>query len=127
MTKEFLNIEFRYNDTPKWSKGSECAIKKIAIGIYDNLDDAIKNGNEILDELKKQGFEIRQDDFFKKVHLFGNSQRLVTNCCYSNQPAQFFAHIEKLDFADLSETIKEVFAAGERWKLYDKEQRQEDE
>ena len=103
MEKELLTIEFRYTD-----KDDEYRNRNITIGIYDTLDEAIKEGNKVIDTLSKT-FEVRSDDKFKKVFLFGSPKRLVTNTCYARQGIQYFAQITKLTYDDVSETIDEIF------------------
>lgn len=122
MTKELLKIEFRYEDEPD-SIGSTHKTKTITIGIYDTLEEAVKEGNKCLQVLKEY-FEVRGDDKFKVVGLFGAPQRLVTNCCYPTRGIQYFASIIKQDYADLSETIKETFKARDRYEAH---RRKEDE
>ncbi len=124
MTKELLRIEFRYYDKPKGDWDSVHQTKKITIGIYDTLEEAIIEGNKQLDILSKN-FEVRSDDKFKLKHLFGTPQRLVTNCCYRDN-IQFFAKITQLKFDDLNDTITETFDALKRYKEYKVSQEQED-
>ena len=116
MTKELLKIEFRYQDEPD-SIGSTHKTKTITIGIYDTLEEAVKEGNKCLEVLKEY-FEVRGDDKFEVVGLFGDPTRLVTNCCYSTKGIQYFASIVKQDYADLSEFIKETFEARKRYEAY---------
>lgn len=115
MRKELVTIEFRYHDAPKSEHDSECKIKRITIGIYDTLEEAIDVGNNILGILSET-FEVRPEDRFKKVHLFGSPQRLVTNCCYPTKGVQYFAKITQLKFDHLKETVAETFEAFKRYK-----------
>ena len=117
MTKELLTVEFRYHDVPKGEYDTECKTKRITIGIYETLDEAIDVGNNILNILS-ESFEVRPDDKFQKVFLFGSPKRLVTNCCYSTRGIQYFAKITQLKFDHLKETVAETFEAAERYKEY---------
>jgi hypothetical protein len=117
MTKELLTIEFRYHDKPKSEIFSVHTDKTITIGVYDTLEEAIAEGNKAIDILSKT-FQVRSDDKFALKALFGQPQRLVTNCCYSTKGIQYFAKITKLKFDDLNETVNETFAAFERYKTY---------
>jgi hypothetical protein len=117
MEKEMLRIEFRYNDKPASEHSGGYKSKTITIGIFETLEEAIREGNKTLDILSKT-FEVRSDDKFKLKHLFGSPKRLVTNCSYPTKGIQYFAKIEKLNFNDLQETIKETFKAFERYKKY---------
>ena len=116
MKKELLTIEFRYHDDPAKSF-SEYINKTITIGVYDTLEEAIEEGNEVLKVLAEH-FEIRYDDYFKLHFLFGGPKRLVTNTCYPTKGIQYFASIAPLNFANLEETILETFNAFERYKIY---------
>lgn len=117
MKKEILTIEFRYRDKSTGDHDGGHRTKTVTIGIYDTLEEAIEAGNKALSVLA-QRFQVRHDDRFKMKHIFGNPQRLVTNCCYPTNGIQYFAKIEKLDFADLGGTINETFAAFERYKKW---------
>lgn len=117
MTKELLTVEFRYHDKPKSEHDSEWKSKTITIGIYDTLEEAIDVGNHILGILS-ESFEVRSDDKFQKVFLFGTPKRLVTNCCYSTRGIQYFAKIDQLKFDHLKETVAGTFEAADRYKEY---------
>lgn len=117
MKKELLTIEFRYHDKPKNSDFSEYTNKRITIGIYDTLEEAIEAGNEVVKVLAKS-FEVRQDDKFQLKFLFGCPKKLVSNTCYPTNGISYFAKIETLDFCDLSLTIAETFEAYERYINY---------
>lgn len=119
MTKELLTIEFRYHDKPKSEHFDGSESKTITIGIFDTLEEAIAEGNKCIDVLSKY-FEVRSDDRFAMVSLFGLPRRLVTNCCYRTKGISYFAKIEKLKFDDLNETINMTFEAFERFKKYKK-------
>lgn len=118
MKKELLTIEFRYRDKPKGNYDGGTRSKTITIGIYDDLEEAISEGNKALDILT-HSFEVRGDDTFQLNHLFGRPKRLVTNTCYPTKGIQFFAKIESLKFDDLQESIKETFMAYERYKEFE--------
>lgn len=127
MKKELLTIEFRYLDAPDGVWDCENKNKKITIGIFDTLDEAIQVGNKALQELSKQ-FEVRSDDKFSlNGNCVGGPQKLVTNCCYPTNHVEYFAQITTLDFADLLTTIQMTFEAVERYKQYRKKLDEEDE
>lgn len=118
MEKHVLTIEFRYNDKPRGEWDSVHQTKKITIGIYENLEEAIHEGNDRLKLLSKF-YQVRPDDKFKVKGLFGNPTTLVTNTCYPTKGIQYFAKIEKLVFGDLESMIKETFSAFGRYKAHD--------
>lgn len=117
MQKELLTIEFRYHDRPKGEWDSGHPSKKITIGVFDTLEEAVKEGNEAL-KILSEHFQIRGDDRFEVHGLFGNPDRLVTNCCYPTNGIQYFAQITSLKFFDLSNVIRETLDAYERYKSY---------
>ena len=124
-TKELLTIEFRYMDKPKSEYFSGHETKRITIGIYDTLEEAIEEGNKVINTLSKT-FEVRHDDKFKLKYLFGYPDRLVTNTCYPTNKIQYFAKITKLSFDNLEDTINEAFKAGERYKEFKNSEQYED-
>ena len=115
MQKELLEIEFRYHDRPIGSCPSTSCSKKIAIDIFDTLEEAVKAGNETLKVLSEH-FQVRADDRFKVRGLFGLPDRLTT------KGVAYFARITPLKFDDLSETIAETFKAYDRYRQYRREQ-----
>lgn len=117
MKKELLTVEFRYHDKPKGNHDGGYRSKTVTIGIYDTLEDAIKEGNKVLNTLS-ENFEVRVDDKFMLKHLFGTPKRLVTNCCYPSHGIQYFAKIETLKFDDVDAVVSETFAAFDRYKEF---------
>lgn len=121
MTKELLRIEFRYSDATKNLTDRMCQSKKVTIGVFDTLEEAVKVGNDVLGAMSNY-FEVRATDIFRVRGLFGNPDRFVSNCCYPTKGISYFATIEKLEFSDLSNQINECFAATERFIKYMKNQ-----
>ena len=106
MSKELVTVEFRYsyvdlNDEEQYVN------KKITIGIFDRLKDAVYKGNMVLYELSKT-FEVRAKDKFKVKGLLGCPDRLVTNCCYPTKGIAYFAQITKLNFESIGSTINGI-------------------
>jgi len=121
MQKEILTVEFRYQDVPKDEYLVDYVTKRITIGIYDTLEEAVSVGNQVIQILAEK-FKVRpEDDNFKLVFLFGNPKRLVSNCFYPTRGIQFFANITPLKFDNLSDTIEEAFKAADRYEKYKKE------
>ena len=114
MEKYIVEIEFRYKAIPKSNSpyASDCYNRKIAVGIYDSLDEAIKEGNKSLDVLKAK-FSFN-DCFSKHGGAFGTAHTLVCNFGHRNKP-EFFAKIETLHFDDLASVMEDVFNAHEKW------------
>lgn len=112
--KELLTIEFRYHDLPKYEHDSGHRRETLTIGVFDTIEEAVKEGNKVLGVLANH-FQVRPDDKFNAHGLFGNPDRLVTNCCYPTNGIQYFAQITSLKFFDLSNVIRETFEAYKRY------------
>lgn len=100
-TKELLVIEFRY------SIDEDHRTKKVTVGIYDSLQEAIQEGNRVIDNTLSKVFEIRKEDYFGKPLLGGYPKRLVTNVCYKDG-IKFFFSITPLIYADIDTTIDDI-------------------
>jgi len=133
MTKELVTIEFRYRDIPKGDWDSSCKSKTITIGVFDTLDEAIVEGNKVLDVLESKfdihtfpdGRKANKDRFGKNNGCFGSANRLVTDLAYLRTPFSFFVKIEKLTYADVGEIIAEVLDAGKRYKEHKLSERED--
>ena len=114
MEKYIVQIEFRYRAIPQSHNAytSDCYSKEITIGIYDSIDEAIKQGNKSLNVLKAK-FSFN-DCFSKNGGIFGTANKLVCNFNNRNKP-QFFAEIKTLHFDDLASVMEDVFNANEKW------------
>jgi hypothetical protein len=132
MTKELVTIEFRYLDKPKGDWDSEHKSKTITIGVFDTLDEAIVEGNKVLELLESKfelhtfpdGRKANKDRFGKNNGCFGYPQRLVTDMAYLKTPFSFFAKIEQLKYADIEQTITEVVEAHKRYKEYEQAEKE---
>lgn len=111
---EHVSVEFRYQDKKPGYNEDSYERKVVTIGIYDTLDEAIKEGNKALDIIANR-FDINER--FKKVHLFGSPKRLVCSRNYN-----VHAKIVQLRYEDLNSAAEEVIAAKLRFKKYIKEQ-----
>jgi len=135
MTKELVTIEFRYLDKPKGEHDSEHKSKTITIGVYDTLEEAIVEGNKVLEILENQfklhvfpnnKGEAKRERFSKNGGCFGSANRLISNLAYLQTPFAFYAKIEKLTYADIEQTITEVLEAKKRYIEYQNSEREED-
>jgi len=126
MTKELVTIEFRFRDKPKGEWDSGHPSKTITIGVFDTFEEAIIEGNKVLETLEKHfkihvypnKSEARRERFSKNGGCFGSARRLVTDLAYLQTPFNFFAKIEKLTYNDVEETINEVLEANKRYIEY---------
>ena len=124
MNKELLTIEFRYHDVPKGDHDSDYKSKRITIGVYDTLDEAIVEVNKAMEVFETQ-FKLnpnynKKDRFSKNGGCFGEPKRLITALGYLQTSFDFYAKITKLTYADVDETISEVLEATKRYKKYRK-------
>jgi hypothetical protein len=118
MKKYLLTVEFRYHDKPKGEWDSEYQSKKLTIGIYDTISEAMVEGNTAIGFLSKH-FQVRPDDKFQENFLMGKYPKtLVTNCCYSTDRIQYFANIDTLHFDNIQQMVTEAFTAYERYREY---------
>ncbi len=122
MTKELVTIEFRYLDAPKSDLVGPHKSKKITIGVYDTLDEAMNAGNKALEVLEDY-FKLntaynKKERFSKNGGCFGYPNRLITNLGYLQTPFEFYASITKLSYDDLDQTILDVVEAGKRYKEF---------
>ena len=114
MKKYLVQIEFRYKTIPKIHRPyiSDCYNKTITIGIYDSIDEAIKQGNKSLEVLKAK-FSFNEC-FSKNGSIFGTPKTFVCKFNTQNKP-EFFATIKTLLFDDLASVMEDVFNANEKW------------
>lgn len=126
MKKYLVQIEFRYLDAPKSGFNYTQHNKTITIGVFDNFNDACKNGNKYLEILESNykihgfpdGREAKKQRFSETGGAFGHPKNLITNLAYLKTPFDFFAKIETLNFTDINETINEVNESVKRYINY---------
>lgn len=120
MTKELVTIEFRYMDNTGYGN------KKITVGVFDTLDEAIIEGNKVLEIFENKfklhvfpkGYSAAKERFSKSGGCFGSANRLITNLAYLQTPFGFYAQIKTLKYGDVEQTISDVLEAIERYKIY---------
>ena len=113
MTKELLTIEFRYHEVPKSEYSCEYVSKTITIGVYDTLEDAVKEGNKVLDKLSSK-FKFRES-FDINNGVFGSANRHV--CDFRGYP-EVFCQIKQLKYDDISKVMDEVFDSEEKYRKW---------
>ena len=114
MNKELLTIEFRYHVIPKSEYASDFESKEVTIGVYDTLEDAVKEGNNVLKELSSR-FKFRES-FGTHNGLFGSAQRLVCDC-FNGYP-QVFCKITQLKYDDICEVMNEAFDSDNKYRKW---------
>lgn len=116
MNKELLTIEFRYHVIPKSEYDPDFESKEVTIGVYETLNDAVKEGNNILKELSSR-FKF-YESFGTHNGVFGSATRLVCDC-FNGYP-QVFCKITKLSFEDVKDVMKVAFDSEKKyqnWRL----------
>lgn len=113
MTKQLITIEFRYREIPKSDLMSEHVNKTITIGIYDTIEEAVKEGNNALNKLAKK-YKFRKR--FSTHGFMGHPDRLVVDGSWT-----VFAKIDELKFDDLEATVKEVEESNKKFIKWEKE------
>lgn len=124
MTKELLQIEFRYLDAPKGEYDSEHKTKTITIGVFDTFVEACEAGNNLMKQMESKfplhvfpdGREARKERFSRTGGAFGTPLRLITNLAYLKTPFEFYAKITPLHFDDIDATINHMSNALNNYK-----------
>lgn len=117
MKKELVTIEFRYHDEPTWSQDSGYRNKKVLVGIFDSIEEAVERGNETI-KILSEYFEVRDGDSFALHGPVGCPVRLVSNCCYSTNGVSYFAKISQVEVNELPDIISQIFNASKRHKAW---------
>jgi len=125
MEKHLVTIEFRYSSAPdKFDSTSQD--KVVTIGVYDDFDEACKEGNKALELLESkfdihtfpQGNKAKKERFSKNGGCFGSKNTLVSNLAYLKTPFQFFAKIETLKLDSLEDAVNEVVDSVKGYRKY---------
>tara|TARA_R110000765_G_scaffold5492_2_gene17214 strand:+ start:526 stop:924 length:399 start_codon:yes stop_codon:yes gene_type:complete len=129
MEKFLVTIEFRYNDVLRHKKGWTQKTKKVTIGVYDNFDDACKEGNKLMENLESK-FDLhifpngkgtaKRERFSRNDGCFGSKKNLITNLAYLKTPFQFFANITTLKYDVIDNVIEEVTDSVKSYKEFTK-------
>lgn len=117
--KEYLlRVEFRYHVVPKSDiPFFKLVFEKLTIGVYDNVKDAVDNGNLVLNEIKANGLTVRE--CFKVNGFMGRHTDLVTNCC-SEDNIKYFVTIRTLNYGNISEVISNAKKDDAKWRRWSK-------
>lgn len=117
MKKYLVTIEFRYTSKREYSSGGNMHVNKtITIGVFDDFDMAISEGNKQMEVLESkfkihtfpQGNEAKRERFSKNGGCFNNPNTLITNLAYLKTPFQFYAKIATLHYEDTVQAIEEI-------------------
>lgn len=117
MKKELVTIEFRYHDEPTWRQDTGYRNKKVLVGIFDSIEEAVERGNETI-KILSEYFEVRDNDCFEIHGPVGCPIRLVSNCCYPTNGVIYFAKISQVEVNELPDIISQIFNASKRHKAW---------
>lgn len=110
-----LRVEFRYHVVPKSDISSEHEFKKVTIGVYDDVKDAVDNGNLVLNQIKANGLTVREH--FEVHGFMGRHTDLVTNCCTKDN-IHYFVTIRTLNYDNISEVISKAKKDDAKWRRW---------
>ena len=127
MEKYLVAIEFRYTDAPKHEDDRYTSMNKtVTIGIYDDFDEACKNGNKLMEKMESKfpihkfpdGREAKRERFSKNGGCFNGKYTLITNLAYLKTPFEFYAKITTLKLDPIEDAINDVVEATNRYRAY---------
>jgi len=132
MEQYLLTITFRYKDIPRNHLYSEHHEKCITIGVYNDFDEACKNGNIVLEKLENKfplhvfpsGEKAKKERFSKNGGPFGYKNDLVSNLAYLKTPFQFSAKIVTLKYDNIDNVVDDIVLAKKRYDEYEKKNKE---
>lgn len=124
MEKHLVTIEFRYDDADEFDVRYKS--RTVTIGVYDDFDEACKEGNKVLENLESkfelhkfpQGHYAPKERFSKNGGCFGGKKNLITNLAYLKTPFDFYAKITTLKYNIIDDVIIEACEAADRYRKY---------
>lgn len=128
MEKYLVTIEFRYSDSPRHLDDYTSREKKITIGVYDDFDEACKNGNALMENLESKfdlhvfpsGIKAKKERFSKNGGCFGSKHDLISNLAYLSTPFTFYTKITTLKYDPINEVVDEVVNSVKRYRKFKK-------
>ena len=125
---EIITLEIKYRQLSSYDFYGEYAIKKIFVGKYDNIKDAIAAGNELLNTLWKTftpfGGKYGLDKFER--HFFAGFPNRLVSGSNDDIGVSFALRIEKYeDRADINKVIETAQSAVQSLREYIKNNEEE--
>jgi hypothetical protein len=122
MEKYLVTIEFRYSSPPTHEYSGFFRIKKVTIGVFDEIKDACKEGNKQL-EILETHFQLNPHRKIRE-RLNPNSigGLLITDLGYLMTPFEFFLKVETLHFVSIEDTINNVMDCVKKYKEFKREE-----
>ena len=122
MEKYLVTIEFRYSSLPTHEYSGFFRIKKVTIGVFDEIKSACMEGNKQL-EILETHFELNPNRKIRE-RLNPNSigGLLITDLGYLMTPFEFFLKVETLHFVSIEDTINNVVDCVKKYKEFKREE-----
>lgn len=122
-TKELLTVEFRYNSLNKYKDDYNSNSNTITVGIYDTVEEAIKEGNKVLNNISHyfddNKFTKNKVERFSLNGIFGNPKRLVSDLGVRHTTGvQMFAKIETLKFDSVEDSLIQAIKNVSEYKKW---------
>ena len=127
MEKFLLTIEFRYHGMPKFEEGGTARTSISAAGVYDDFNEACKEGNSLLENLENR-FPLhvfpngkgvaKKERFSKNGGCFGSKKDLISNLAYLTTPFDFYAKITTLKYDAIDSVVDEVIDSIKKYRVY---------
>jgi hypothetical protein len=122
MEKYLVTIEFRYSSLPVTS-----GIKKVTIGVFDDIKIACIEGNKQL-EILETHFKLNPN-YNRRERL--NPSRigglLISELGYLETPFAFFLKVEPLHFVSIEDTINNVVDCVKKYNEFEKSEIEREE
>lgn len=128
MEKYLVTIEFRYSSLPTHEYSGFFRIKKVTIGVFDEIKDACKEGNKQLEILEKH-FEL--NPHYNRRERLDPSRiggLFISELGYLTTPFAFFLKVETLHFEEsIEDTIDNVVDCMKKYKEFEREEMEREE
>ena len=127
MEKYLVTIEFRYSSLPTHEYSGFSRIKKVTIGVFDEIKIACIEGNKQLEIFEKH-FQLNPN---RKIRERLNPSRigglLITDLGYLETPFEFFLKVETLHFESIEDTINNVVDCVKKYNDFEREEMEREE
>ena len=123
ITKQLLTVEYRYKSLNKYKNDYNHIDKIITIGIYNTIEEAIEEGNKVLDVIAPYFDDNKETlnkvERFKLRGLWGHPRKLVTDLGVRHKTGvQMFAKITTLQYEDAKETLLNAIEQVKQYKTW---------
>lgn len=120
MKQYLVTIEFRYSDEPT-SYGSTYRIEKNTVGVYNTIEEALKNADFVCETLESR-FPLNEN--YNTKQRLNKRLHFMSNLGYIRTPFDFYLRIETLSYKHIDNAIDEAIEAKERYIKYRQTQEQ---